>query len=118
MKKVSIFIALAIAMCALNQANGQSNAPQMQQQQKQEFQNFYFSETHYEWILKMRESWNGMMPVSGIKPHRPTITTINGKYFTCQCDSVYFETDYKIRFPDAILVARLPKGEGKITVHY
>lgn len=105
MKKIGILLGIVIAMCYLIPANGQS-------QQEQKFKNFYFSRTHYEWVLKMRESWEGMMPVSGIKPNRPTITTVNGKYFTCQCDETYIQTHYKIQFPDAILVARLPEGEG------
>ncbi len=119
MKKVSIFIALAIAMCALNQANGQSNAPQMQQEQKQEFQNFYFPQKHFDHVLKIREYRVIIIPVSGPNTYRrPTLSTVNGKYFTCQCDEAYFETEYKVQFPDAVLVARLPKGEGNFYTYW
>jgi len=116
MKKVSIFIALAIAMCALNQANGQSNAPQMQQQQKQEFENFYFSQKHHEWIDYLMK--DGIKAITHNSETPLNHSQVNGKYYTYCCDERYFNDNYKKQFPDAVLVARLPKGKGKITVHY
>jgi len=112
MKKIGILLGIVIAMCYLIPANGQS-------QQEQKFQNFYFSQKHFDHVLKIREYREILIPVSGNNPYRrPTLSTVNGKYFTCQCDSVYFETEYKVQFPDAVLVARLPEGEGAFHNYY
>ena len=72
-------------------------------------QNYYFSKEAFDRTQKMIDS--------GFYQQRKH-TAINGIEFTLQTDSTdYFERVYKLNYPDAVLVASLPKGEGILSTH-
>lgn len=78
--------------------------------EKVEYENFYFSRKAYECDLKSRYQFIG--------DSRPTLTKVNDLDYTIVCKDRHIESmeGYRRIYPDTVLVARLPVGEGKITI--
>ena len=74
-----------------------------------EYDYYYFSPTAYKFKQKMIDS--------GVKPS-PNHTTVNGQEFTCSCPPAFIEKSYLPNYPDTKLVMKLPKGSGKVLIHF
>lgn len=76
---------------------------------KEQYQYYWYSHTSYQDTQQSIDSGT-----------RPTLnhTTVDGVEFTCCCAPKFVEDHYKRNFPDVVLVKKLPKGRGKVLIHY
>jgi hypothetical protein len=94
MKYLFLSIVLLISSCAISRI---------------EYEYYYYSHTAY--LMKQRMIDGGMKPT-------PNHNTVDGIEYTCACDPDFVKREYGKNFPDVVLVKKLPKGKGKVLIHY